>query len=66
MPGYMAKQKCPDIIFVKPNFDKYKAVSKQVRDIFHSYTDLVEPLSLDEAYLDVTTDKKNRNCHKSC
>lgn len=55
----MAKQKCPDIIFVKPNFDKYKLVSQQVRDVFHSYTELVEPLSLDEAYLDVTTDKKS-------
>ena len=59
MPGYMAKQKCPEIIFVKPDFNKYKAVSKQVRDIFSIYTDLIEPLSLDEAYLDVSLDKKD-------
>ena len=58
MSGYLAKQKCPDLIFVKPRFERYKEVSHQIRDIFYSYTDLVEPLSLDEAYLDVTKNKK--------
>ncbi len=50
---------CPQGIFVPPRFDVYKTVSKQIREIFHQYTDLVEPLSLDEAYLDVTQNKKN-------
>jgi DNA polymerase IV len=59
MPGYLAKQKCPEIIFVKPRFEAYKNVSRQIRKIFHQYTDLVEPLSLDEAYLDVTKNKIN-------
>lgn len=59
MPGYMAKQKCPDLIFVKPRFEVYSEVSHQIREIFRSYTDLIEPLSLDEAYLDITTNKKN-------
>jgi DNA polymerase IV len=45
---------CPDAVFIRPNFDKYKAVSQQIRQIFASYTDMIEPLSLDEAYLDVT------------
>ena len=54
----IAKRRCPDLIFVKHRFEVYKAVSKQIRAIFHEYTDLVEPLSLDEAYLDVTTNKK--------
>jgi DNA polymerase IV len=45
---------CPDAVFIRPNFDKYKAVSRQIRQIFASYTDMIEPLSLDEAYLDVT------------
>ena len=58
MSGYLAKKKCPELIFVKPRFDKYTEVSKQIRKIFHEYTDLVEPLSLDEAYLDVTQNKK--------
>lgn len=48
---------CPQIIFVRPRFDVYKNVSEQIRRIFHRYTDMIEPLSLDEAYLDVTTDK---------
>jgi len=48
---------CPDLIFVKPRFEAYKEVSKQIRNIFSRYTDLIEPLSLDEAYLDVTEDK---------
>jgi len=59
MPSKKALQLCPDIIFVKPRFDIYKKVSAQVREIFHRYTDIIEPLSLDEAYLDVTEDKQN-------
>lgn len=58
MPSRMAFERCPNIIFVKPRFDAYKNVSKQIREIFKSYTDLVEPLSLDEAYLDVTENKQ--------
>ena len=58
MTGYLAKKNCPDLIFVKPRFDRYKEVSLQIRSLFHEYTDLVEPLSLDEAYLDVTENKK--------
>lgn len=54
MPGYKAKSLCPEIIFVPPRFDAYKEVSNQIREIFSRYTDLIEPLSLDEAYLDVT------------
>ncbi len=57
MPSYLAKRKCPDLIFVPHRFEVYKSVSRQVMDIFHTYTDLVEPLSLDEAYLDVTENK---------
>jgi DNA polymerase-4 len=59
MPSKIAIRKCPKLIFVRPRFDVYKQVSNQIRDIFHEYTDLVEPLSLDEAYLDVTSNKKN-------
>lgn len=59
MPSAIAVRKCPGLIFVKPRFDVYKAVSSQIREIFFEYTDLVEPLSLDEAYLDVTSNKKN-------
>jgi len=58
MPSVTAFRRCPDIIFVKPHFEVYSSVSRQIRAIFHEYTDLVEPLSLDEAYLDVTTNKK--------
>ncbi len=58
MSGYLAKKNCPHIIFVKPRFARYKEISKQIRSIFFDYTDLVEPLSLDEAYLDVTINKK--------
>ena len=54
MPSVTAKRKCPDLIFVKPRFDVYKAVSLQIREIFAEYTPIIEPLSLDEAYLDVT------------
>lgn len=57
MSSMVAKRKCPHLIFVKPNFDKYRKVSRQIREIFYEYTDLVEPLSLDEAYLDVTHNK---------
>ena len=58
MSGVAAKQNCPDLIFVKPNFTRYKEISSKIRTIFFEYTDLVEPLSLDEAYLDVTLNKK--------
>jgi DNA polymerase-4 len=58
MSGYLAKKNCPDLIFVRPRFDRYKEISNKIRKIFHEYTDLVEPLSLDEAYLDVTQNKK--------
>lgn len=58
MTGVLAKKLCPEITFVKPRFDRYKQISKQIRTIFYDYTDLVEPLSLDEAYLDVTQNKK--------
>jgi len=57
-PSSIALRNCPDLIFVKPRFDAYKEVSNQIRQIFMEYTDLVEPLSLDEAYLDVTENKK--------
>lgn len=56
--GVQAARLCPNLIFVKPRFERYKEVSKQIREIFLDYTDLVEPLSLDEAYLDVTENKK--------
>lgn len=58
MPGRAAKRNCPHLIFVPPRFDRYREISKQIRQIFLEYTDLVEPLSLDEAYLDVTENKK--------
>src|SRR6476660_2519621 len=58
MPSVTAKRRCPELIFVKPRFDIYRAVSQQIRTIFFDYTDLVEPLSLDEAYLDVTEDRR--------
>jgi DNA polymerase-4 len=58
MPAVTAKRRCPDLIFVKPRFDAYRAVSNQIRAIFLDYTPHVEPLSLDEAYLDVTHDLK--------
>ena len=57
MPGAVAMRLCPHLIFVKLHFDRYTEVSKQIRQIFEEYTDLVEPLSLDEAYLDVTENK---------
>jgi DNA polymerase-4 len=54
MPWVTAKRKCPELVFVRPRFDVYRAVSQQIRDIFARYTPLIQPLSLDEAYLDVT------------
>ncbi|MEO8002292.1 MAG: DNA polymerase IV, partial [Arenimonas sp.] len=57
MPAIRAERLCPDAIFVPPDFVRYKAVSKHVREIFSRHTDLIEPLSLDEAYLDVTENK---------
>ena len=59
MPSLTAKNKCPSLIFVSPRFDVYHEVSQQIRAIFYEYTDLVEPLSLDEAFLDVTSNHKN-------
>lgn len=58
MSSVIAKKNCPHLIFVKPRFERYREISQRIRDIFHEYTDLVEPLSLDEAYLDVTENKK--------
>lgn len=59
MSSKKALQLCPDVIFVPPRFDVYKKVSQDIREIFGRYTDLIEPLSLDEAFLDVSTDKKD-------
>ena len=58
MPAVRAERLCPDAVFVPPDFARYKAVSRQVRGIFERHTDLIEPLSLDEAYLDVTVPKQ--------
>lgn len=58
LSGTLAKRYCPELIFVRPRFDRYKEISQKIRKIFFDYTDLVEPLSLDEAYLDVTQNKK--------
>ena len=58
MSGILAEKKCPHLIFVRPRFERYKEISTKIREIFYDYTDLVEPLSLDEAYLDVTENKK--------
>ena len=59
MPGKTAFKRCPQAIFIRPNFEKYHEISAQIREIFHEYSDLVEPLSLDEAFLDVTENKKH-------
>ena len=59
MPSVIAKRLCPDLIFVKHNFTRYTEVSASIHEIFREYTDLIEPLSIDEAFLDVTEDKKN-------
>lgn len=58
MAGGLARRLCPELIFVKTRFDRYRQISEQIREVFLEYTDLVEPLSLDEAYLDVTENKK--------
>src|SRR6266478_3546303 len=58
MPSVTAKRKCPDLILVQPRFDAYKAISLQIREVFAEYTPIIEPLSLDEAYLDVTENLK--------
>ncbi|GGD21406.1 DNA polymerase IV [Flavobacterium orientale] len=58
MSGVQAKKLCPELVFVRPRFERYTELSKKIRKIFYEYTDLVEPLSLDEAYLDVTQNKK--------
>ena len=58
MPSVTALRQCPDLIFVKPRFEAYKAVSRHIREIFARHTDVIQPLSLDEAYLDVTHDKQ--------
>jgi len=57
MASVVAARRCPDLIFVSPRFERYKEISTQIRNIFYEYTDLVEPLSLDEAFLDVTENK---------
>lgn len=57
MSSKMAARMCPDLIFVRPNFKRYKEVSKHIHEIFYRYTDIIEPLALDEAYLDVTENK---------
>ena len=59
MSSAVAARRCPQLIFVKPRFERYKEISNQLRAIFYDYTDLVEPLSLDEAFLDVTENKMN-------
>lgn len=59
MPSVTAKRKCPELIFVPPRFDVYRGVSAQIRAVFAEHTDLIEPLSLDEAYLDVTQNRLN-------
>jgi DNA polymerase-4 len=58
LPSVTALRKCPELVFVPPRFEVYRAVSLQVRSIFADYTDLIEPLALDEAYLDVTADRQ--------
>ncbi|MDM8161290.1 DNA polymerase IV [Labilibaculum sp. K2S] len=59
MPSSIAKRRCPNLIFVKGRHDRYKEISKQIMSVFYEFTDLVEPLSIDEAFLDVTHNKKN-------
>ena len=58
MPSVTAARRCPELVFVPPRFEVYREVSAQIRAIFADYTDLIEPLSLDEAYLDVTVDRR--------
>ncbi|MBA2367949.1 MAG: DNA polymerase IV [Candidatus Protochlamydia sp.] len=54
MPSWKAQQLCPDLVIIYPNFDKYKQESRAIHEIFHAFTDIIEPLSLDEAFLDVS------------
>ena len=61
MIGRRAKELCPELIFVRPRFEEYKKVSNQIRAVFQQYTDIIEPLSLDEAYLDITENKMRMN-----
>src|SRR5690554_4753609 len=61
MSSKLAAKKCPELIFVTPRFQRYREVSQQIRSVFFEYTDLVEPLSLDEAFLDVTTNLSSIN-----
>ena len=58
MSGVLAAKLCPELVFVSPRFDRYKELSSRIRKIFFEYSELVEPLSLDEAYIDVTENKK--------
>ncbi len=61
MPSVTAKRNCPQLIFVRPRFGRYKELSQIIRDIFYHYTEMVEPLSLDEAFLDVTQTRQQLN-----
>jgi DNA polymerase IV len=65
MPSVTARRKCPELVFVRPRFDVYRAVSQQIRTIFARYTSLVQPLSLDEAYLDVTAPLLDRGSDRN-
>ncbi|MGY4429690.1 nucleotidyltransferase/DNA polymerase involved in DNA repair [Bradyrhizobium sp. F1.13.1] len=66
MPSVTAKRQCPDLIFVKPRFEVYKAVSQQIREIFAEHTLIIEPLSLDEAYLDVNGKSAGHSVGAGC
>ena len=59
LPSVTASRRCPDLVFVPPRFEVYKAVSRQIHAIFAEFSDLIQPLSLDEAYLDVTEDSRS-------
>ena len=65
MPSVTARRKCPELVFVKPRFEVYKQISLQIRAIFADYTPLIEPLSLDEAYLDVTENPQRHRVRDS-
>ena len=58
MPGARARRLCPDLVFVKPRFEVYRGISEQIRAVFAEHTDLIEPVALDEAYLDVTENRQ--------
>src|SRR6516162_2290903 len=66
MPSITAKRKCPNLIFVKPRFDAYKAISLQIQEIFAADTPIIEPLSLDDGYLDGTSQRRNTEVRTSC